>query len=50
MDGKAILSNELMYEDTKPLIVSNLAEDLVFSRTSTGGNAFQHKMAETREV
>jgi len=44
MDGKAILSNELMYEDTKPFIVSNLAEDRVFRRTSTGSNAFQHKM------
>jgi hypothetical protein len=44
-DGKAILSNELMYEETKPFIVSNLAEDLVFTRASTGGNAVQHKMA-----
>jgi len=45
MVGKAILSNELMYEDTKPFIVSNLAEDLVFRRASTGGKAFQRKMA-----
>lgn len=45
MDGKEIRSNELMYEDTNPFIVSNLAEDLVFRRTSTGGNAVQYKIA-----
>ena len=45
MDGKAILSNELMYEDTKLFIVSNLAGDLVFRRASTRGNAVQHKIA-----
>jgi hypothetical protein len=43
MDGKAILSNELMYEETKPFIVSNLAEDLVFRRASTGGIQFSIK-------